>query len=171
MCCLSLYVYSLILLGLLLIHSCIFSVLFSRFLIIFTIIILNSFSGNLPISSSFIWPSVFLVCYFICIVFLCLFYFFLTYCVWYLLFPGFKIEFFLPFGFCPPKVGPVVCVSFVYGEICAEIFVSLFVFPLMVKAEWGGNPVCWWYGLYFCLLFRWGVLHSVQMVVGWCQVF
>jgi len=37
----------------LLIDSCIFSILFSRFLIIFIIIILNSFSGSLPISSSF----------------------------------------------------------------------------------------------------------------------
>ena len=42
----------------LLIYSYIFSILFSRFLIIFTIIIMNSFSGSLPISSSFIWPSV-----------------------------------------------------------------------------------------------------------------
>ena len=31
-----------------------------------------------------------------------------------------RLIFFLPFGFCPPKVGPVVCVSFVQGEICAE---------------------------------------------------
>ena len=38
----------------LLIDSCIFFILFSRFLIIFTIIILNSFSGNFPISSLFI---------------------------------------------------------------------------------------------------------------------
>jgi len=102
------------------INSGIFSILFSRFLIIFTII-LNSFSGSLPISfsfisgegngnppqyaclensmdggyspwgckesdtteqlhfsffSSFIWTSVFLVCSFICAVFLCLFFFF-----------------------------------------------------------------------------------------------
>ena len=57
----------------LLIDSYIFSILFSRFLNIFTIIILNSFSGSLPISSSFIWTSVFLVCSFICVVFLCLF--------------------------------------------------------------------------------------------------
>ena len=35
-----------------------------------------------------------------------------------------------PFGFCSPKVGPVVCVG--YGEICAEF---LFVFPLMGKTE------------------------------------
>ena len=31
------------------------------------------FSGSLPISSSFIWTSVFLVCFFISVVFLCLF--------------------------------------------------------------------------------------------------
>ena len=43
-----------------------------------------------------------------------------------------KVEFFLPFGFCSPKVGPVVCVSFVEGEICVEF---LFVFPLMAKSE------------------------------------
>ena len=43
-------------------------------LIIFTIIILNSFSGSLPISSSFIWTSVFLVCSFICVAFHCLFF-------------------------------------------------------------------------------------------------
>jgi len=45
-----------------------------------------------------------------------------------LLFPGFKVEFFLPFGFCPPKVGPVVCVSFLYGEICAGFFNVCFSF-------------------------------------------
>ena len=44
-----------------LIDSYIFSIWFSRFLIIFTIIVLNSFSGSLPISSSFIWTYVFLV--------------------------------------------------------------------------------------------------------------
>ena len=45
----------------LLIDFCIFSILFSRFLIIFTIIILKYFSGSLPISSSIIWTSVFLI--------------------------------------------------------------------------------------------------------------
>ena len=56
----------------LLIYSCIFSIWFSRFLIIFTTMILNSFSGTLPISSSCIWTSVFLICSFIYAVFLCL---------------------------------------------------------------------------------------------------
>ena len=46
--------------------------LFPRFWIIFTIIILNSFSGRLPISSSFVRSGEFLPCFFICCVFLCL---------------------------------------------------------------------------------------------------
>ena len=46
-----------------------------------------------------------------------------------------RLNFFLPFGFCPPKVDPVVCVSFELGEVCAEFFVCLFVFPLMGKGE------------------------------------
>ena len=95
------------------------------------------------------------------VVFLCLvigLFFFLIYCFWGLLYPGFKeswilslkkFEFFLPFGFCPPKVGPMVCVSLDYCEICAEF---LFVFPLMGKAEKGSNPVCWWFSLYFCFV-------------------
>ena len=76
-------------------------------------------------------------------------YFFLTYSVCGLLFPDFKVEFFLSFGFCP-KFHPVVCVSFLWSE-CVLSF-CLFVFPLMGKAEWSGNPVCWWFGFYFCFV-------------------
>ena len=79
---------------------------------------MNTFSGSLPISLSFFWTSVFLVCSFIRAVFLCIFFFFF----FKLLclrspFPTLqgklnsllkKVEFFFPFGFCPPKVGPVV---------------------------------------------------------------
>ena len=32
------------------------------------------------------------------------------------------------------------------------LFVCLFVFPLMGKAEWGGTSVCWWLGWYFCFV-------------------
>ena len=56
--------------------SCIFSVLFPRFWIIFAIITLNSFSGRLPISSSFVCCGGFLPYSFICCVFLCLLIFF-----------------------------------------------------------------------------------------------
>ena len=52
--------------------SCIFSILFPRFWIIFTIITLNYFSSRLPISSSFVWSGGILPCSFICCVFLCL---------------------------------------------------------------------------------------------------
>ena len=52
--------------------SCIFSILFPRFWIIFTIISLNSFSDRLPISSSFVWSGGFLPYSCICCVFLCL---------------------------------------------------------------------------------------------------
>ena len=51
--------------------SYIFSILFPRFWIIFTIITLNCFSGRLPISSSFVWSGGFLPCSFISCVFLC----------------------------------------------------------------------------------------------------
>ena len=59
------------------------SILFSRFWIIFTIIILNSFSGRLPNSSSLVWFSGHLSCSFTCLVFLCLCLFILlNCCVW-----------------------------------------------------------------------------------------
>ena len=51
---------------------CIFSILFPRFWIIFTITTLISFSGRLPISSSSVWSGGVLPCSFICCVFLCL---------------------------------------------------------------------------------------------------
>ena len=58
-----------------------------------------------------------------------------------------------------------LCKLLIGWDLCWD-----FVFPLMGKAEWGSIPVCWWLGLHFCLLFRWGVLQRVLMVVGWCQV-
>ena len=47
-----------------------------------------------------------------------------------------------PFGLAKLCIGWDFCWS----------FVCLFVFPLMGKAEWGGNPVSWWFGLYFCVV-------------------
>ena len=52
--------------------SSILSILFQRFWIIFTISTLNSFSGRLPITSSFVCSGWFLPCSFICCIFLCL---------------------------------------------------------------------------------------------------
>ena len=105
--------------------------------------------------------------------------FLFTYCAWGLLFPGFEVEFILICGFCPLKFGPVVCVSYVEGGEFLSVFVFcifylfltflgklveggefLFVFvflcflpfPLMGRAVWGGDPVCWRLGLNFCLV-------------------
>ena len=82
--------------------SCIFSILFSSLFIcnsillsfwiiftIFTIIILNSFSGRLPISSSCVWFGGHLSCFFTCCIVLYLF-FCLDCCVWGGLFVGWK---------------------------------------------------------------------------------
>ena len=112
----------------LLIDSYIFSVLFSRFSIILKLIILNSFSGSLTISSSFIWTCVFILCSFTC----------------------------------------VVCNLYLHSGGRRWVF-----FPLMDKAEWGSNPVCWWLGLYFCLvccLDDVSCTTRVLLVVGWCWV-
>ena len=57
------------------------SILFSRFLVIFTIITLKSCSGRLPISSSLVWFGGLLSCPFAWWIFLCLF-IFLGCCVW-----------------------------------------------------------------------------------------
>ena len=52
------------------------------------------------------------------------YYYFLTCCVWGLLFPGFKVEFFLPFGFCPLKVVLVVRKLHIGWDLC-WVFVCL----------------------------------------------
>ena len=57
------------------------SLLFSRFWIIFTIIIQNSLSGTFPVSSSFVWFGGHLFCSFTCWVFLCLFLLFILLCL------------------------------------------------------------------------------------------
>ena len=55
--------------------------MFSWFWIILTIIILNSISGRLPISSSFVWFGGHLSCSFTCWIFLCLFILFRLLCL------------------------------------------------------------------------------------------
>ena len=143
----------------LLIDSCIVSILFSRFLIIFTIIILSSFSDNFPISSSFIWTSVFLVCSFICAVFLS-FHFLKKFIVFEISFfqASRKVEFF-PwrslnsfFLLISALLRFVQWFSWASYRVRFVLSFHLFVFFLMSKAEWGGNPACWWLGLYFCFV-------------------
>ena len=96
--------------------TCIFSILFSRLWIIFTVITLNSFSGSWPISSLFIWCCGFLPWSFICTIFLCFFMLSnllcLTYPLLFLVLPSVG------------AVGPVVCVGFMLGGTCACLLVG-----------------------------------------------
>ena len=93
----------------------------------------------------------FLVCSLICEVFLCLFiiYFFNLLC---LRSPFPRPQSWILSSFCfLPSQGwsSGLCELHIGWDLC-WVFVYLFVFPLMDKAEWNGNPVCWWLGLYFC---------------------
>ena len=99
----------------------------SRFLIIFTITILNSFSGSLPISSSFMWTSVFLVCSLICAVFLCFYIIFLNLLHLRSPFPRLQGWILYYFAFCPPKSGPVLCKFHIGWDLCWVFF----FFPLL----------------------------------------
>ena len=93
------------------------SILFSRFLITFTITILNHFSGRLPIS--FVWFSGHLSCSFTCWIFLWLFILFRLLCLGWsfciLAVCGSSLlRRFLPVG----GVGLVACQGFLVREAC-----------------------------------------------------
>ena len=137
------------------------SSLLSLFWIIFQVVCL--------FPSSFIWTSVFLVCSFICVVFLCLFIiiFFNLLCL--------RSPFLKPQGWILPSFWFLP--SYVWSNGLCEfgwdlcwVFVCLF-FSLVGKAEWGGNPLYWWLGFCFVLFVQiFSTLSRVLLVVEWCQV-
>jgi len=102
------------------------SILFSEYWIIFTIIILNSFSGRLPISSSFVWFGVHLSCSFTCWIFLCLFILFiLLYLGWafcMLEVCGFSLLWHCSCVWC--WIGLVACQGFLVREVCVCVLVG-----------------------------------------------
>ena len=131
----SLYIDSFISSRSLLNLSCIFSVLvsrlffcdsilFSRFWIIFPIIIQNSLSGRFPISSLFVWFDGHLSCSFTCWVFLCLSC--LYCCVWGSLSVFWQfVEFSLLWSFL--AVGGLVwvtCQGFLFRDSCVSVLVG-----------------------------------------------
>ena len=112
------------------------SILFSRFLIILTIIILYSFSGRLHISSSLVWFGVLLSCSFTCWVFLCLFILFRLLCfgcpICILAVCGsFLLWRFLAVG----GIGWVACQSFLVREACVGVLVGVARF-LLSGVQW-----------------------------------
>ena len=97
----------------------------------------------------------FLVCSFICEVFLCFFIIiiFLTYYVWGLLFLGSMLNSFFLLVSSLLRLAQWFVWAMCRVRFMLRFFLLLlFVFPLMGKAEWGDNPVCWWLGLYFCFV-------------------
>ena len=129
---------------------------FFRFWIIFTIIIQNSFSGSLHISSLFIWTYMFLDCSFICTLFLFLIIYLFILNLFCLRppFPRLWCWILSSFWFLPPSGWSSGLCKFQVGfDLCLCSCWRRWVFsPLMGMAEWGGNPVCWWLSLYFCLV-------------------
>ena len=123
--------------------SCIFSILLPRFWIIFSIIILNSFSGILLISSSFVRSAGFLPCSFICCVFLCLLILLNLLCLGS---PFHRLH--VPSSRCfwclspVAKVGSVGCVGFLVEGTGACVLVDEAGSCLS-----GGHVHVWWCGL------------------------
>ena len=103
----------------------IFSILFQWFWIIFTIIILNSFSVRLPNSSSFVWSGGFLPSSFICCIFLCLLILFNLLCFQS---PFCRLQSHSSSYFCclcpVGEVGPMTCVGFLVEGTGASVLVG-----------------------------------------------
>ena len=127
--------------------SCIFSILFPWFWIIFTIIILNSFSGRLPVPLHLFG----LVCFYLApssAVYFFVLSFCLIYCVWGLLFAGCRFVVPVVFGVCPQWVSLI---------------------QWIVWASWWRRlvPVFWWMRLY--LVFLVGRTASSGVFCGVCD--
>ena len=105
--------------------SCIFSIPFPRFWIIFTIITVNYFSDRLPISPSFVWSGGFLPCSFICCIILCLLILFYLLCLGSPL-RRLQVCSSRCFWCLPPagKVGTMGCVGFLVEGTAARILVD-----------------------------------------------
>ena len=119
--------------------SYIFSILLPRFWIIFTIITLNSFSGILPISSSFVWTGGFLPCSFNCCVSLSSHFAYLT--VFGVSFHRLQVHSSRCFWCLTPmaKIGSVGCVGFlVEGTSTRVLVMSLDLLFLVGRSVSGG---------------------------------
>ena len=142
------------------------SILFPRFWTMFTIITLNSFSGRLPISSSFVWSGGFWPCSFNCCVFLCLLILLNLLCL-RSPFHRLHVHSSRCFWCLPPvaKVGSVGCVGLLVEGTSAYVLVDEAGSCLSggnVRVQWCvlgclwpyydfRQPLCWWVGLHSCL--------------------
>ena len=127
----------------------------------FTIIILNSFSGRLPISSSFVRSGGFLPCSFICCVFLCLLILLSLLCLGS---PFYRLQVHNSrcFWCLSPvaKVGSVACVCFLVEGTSSFVLVDEAGSSLS-----GGQVHVWW-----CVLVVFLVGRSTSGGVFWLSV-
>ena len=87
------------------------------------------------------------------------------------LFPGFWVEFFLPFAFCPLRLVQ----WFVWASYRVRFVLRFCLFACFSSdgqgwVRWQSCLLTTGFVFLFCLLFRWGVLHRVLLVVGRCRV-
>ena len=128
----------------------------------------------------------FLVCSFICAVFLCIYIYiyiyiiYFSYCVWGPFSQASRIVEFFPWGrlnsfflLVSALLRSVQCLVWASYRVRFVLSFCLFV----CFSSDGQGWVRWYFCLLmngfvflFCLLFRWGVLHGVLLVVGWCLV-
>ena len=114
------------------------SILFSGSWIIFTVIILNSFSGGLPISSSFVWVGGLLSCSFTCWIFLCLFILFRLLCLGWSFCLLEVCSSSLLWRFLPVSgVGRVASQDFLVREACMSVLVGR-AWSLLSGVQWSG---------------------------------
>ena len=123
--------------------SCIFSILFPRFWIIFTLITLNCFSGRLPVSSHLFGPVGFYLALSSAVC-LSVFSFCLTYCVWGLLFAGCRFAVPIVFGVFPQwvrLVQQVVQASWWRGLV--PVFWRMRLDPVFLVGRTASGGVFW----------------------------
>ena len=135
--------------GSLLIDTCIFSIVLARILIIFTIIFWILFQVVCLFPLQLFGILCFLIGHHLCNTPLPFNFFFFNLLCLRSPFPRLQGWIISSFWFLPSEVWSSGLSKLPTGEICTECFLF---FPLMVRAEWGGNPVCWWLALYFCLV-------------------
>ena len=132
----------------------VFSPFYFQVWIIFTIITVNSFSGRLPISSSFVWCGGFLPCSFICCIFLCVLILFNLLCLGS---PFCRIQVRSSHCFCClPLVGEVGSVA------CVAVLVERTAVCVLVGGAWILS--FWWARLRLVVCF--GGVCKLSMILG-----
>ena len=80
-----------------------------------------------------------------------------------------KVEFFIPFGFCPSKRTSGFCKLRIGWDLC-WVFVSLFFLWWARLSEMVILSADDWVCIFVLFVVGWDILHRELLVVGFCQV-